>query len=398
MELIDQVSELLYKHNCVIIPGFGGFVANFKSARFQEDRLLSSPAIKRVAFNQSLVENDGLLIRHLSSIKGISYEEAEKEVAVFVRYLHDRLLAYRNYEFRNIGSLYLNTDDKIVFVPYEGLNFFPKSYGLEDVKVKRLQRVIDTQRIKEQHLREPEIKETETTVKPMFPWKAAAVAVVLIGAFAFLMWQYGTTDQNPVSEQSSQPLKGTEQTASFLGDSERHTIPSSPEQQPNSEMTSTSTDVAGDTSDLSELLAETKSEPETINHQADYEENIPSNSGEAEIEPLNTDTEELAASETTSGLMLDELRAKRASLFKKEITYHIVVARGTDAQVLEQIARKFRSRSFQPYLIDGMQVNEKLLCVEKFRNEEHARKYLQLVQKHENKQAEIVKINGSGSY
>ena len=63
MNLINHISELLYDHNCVIIPGFGGFITNYKSADFDHQNNVVLPARKVVAFNQSLVENDGLLIR-----------------------------------------------------------------------------------------------------------------------------------------------------------------------------------------------------------------------------------------------------------------------------------------------------------------------------------------------
>jgi hypothetical protein len=32
MELNKYISDLLRKHNCVIVPDFGGFVANYRSA------------------------------------------------------------------------------------------------------------------------------------------------------------------------------------------------------------------------------------------------------------------------------------------------------------------------------------------------------------------------------
>lgn len=407
MELIDQVSELLYKHNCVIIPGFGGFVANFKSARFQEDRLLASPAIKRVAFNQSLVENDGLLIRHLAAIKGLTYEEAEKEVAVFVRFLHDRLTAYRNYEFRNIGSLYLNKDDKIVFVPYEGLNFYPKSYGLEDVKVKRLQRVIDKQRIAEQHMKEPEIQEAPA-VRPMFPWKAAVAVFVLLGAFGILFWQIGKQGKNGIAVLEDKPLPGTEQTASMLGDSDGN-VGESGIAKISDEPISVDTTIAefenasepGPFSpritEPSEPLKETSEDVVQNGGNKGNGDELPDDVTSEFENPEGVSTEEGSDAERSKPT-LQELREKRLNLFSTEIIYHVVVARGEDVNALQPIMERFRNRSFQPYLIDGLRQYEKLVCVEKFRNEEHAKQYLRLVQKHESKSAEIVKISGTATY
>jgi hypothetical protein len=35
MKIEQYISELLYKYDCVIVPGLGGFVANYKSATIQ---------------------------------------------------------------------------------------------------------------------------------------------------------------------------------------------------------------------------------------------------------------------------------------------------------------------------------------------------------------------------
>jgi hypothetical protein len=78
MELVDLVSDLLFKHNCVIIPGIGGFVANYSQAEFKNDNRTILPSRKRVAFNQSLIENDGLLVNKLSQQKSIMQMQKKK--------------------------------------------------------------------------------------------------------------------------------------------------------------------------------------------------------------------------------------------------------------------------------------------------------------------------------
>ena len=61
MELSGYIGDLLQKHNCVIVPEFGGFIANYKSAVIDTVNNRINPPSKSVLFNPNLVNNDGLL-------------------------------------------------------------------------------------------------------------------------------------------------------------------------------------------------------------------------------------------------------------------------------------------------------------------------------------------------
>lgn len=136
IDMIDFIPDLLYKHNCVIIPEFGGFLTNFKQSGFEENRNVISPSSKKVAFNQSLIENDGLLVNHWSKIKNISYQQSLEEVENFSNYLKEKIKEYRSFDFKNVGTFYLTNENNLLFVPYQGLNFLESSYGLFPVKIR----------------------------------------------------------------------------------------------------------------------------------------------------------------------------------------------------------------------------------------------------------------------
>ena len=62
LQIIDNyICELLYDHDCVIIPGLGGFIANFEPARIIRKQHTIMPPSKKIAFNGKLKNNDGLL-------------------------------------------------------------------------------------------------------------------------------------------------------------------------------------------------------------------------------------------------------------------------------------------------------------------------------------------------
>lgn len=137
-EISEVISSLLYSHNCVIIPGFGGFVANYTPAHLQEDRLTVHPACKRIVFNASLINNDGLVLNAISEQLGITYNEAESKLEAFVQEISSKLNQYRNFEFKNLGTFYLNPEEKLLFVPYYGQNFLDESFGLPALKLKKV--------------------------------------------------------------------------------------------------------------------------------------------------------------------------------------------------------------------------------------------------------------------
>ena len=81
------ISQLLYQHDCVVLPEFGGFIARNKSAYFDAESSRLYPAHKQIGFNKQLTADDGLLTHHYSIINGCSFEQARNEVSEFVRQL-----------------------------------------------------------------------------------------------------------------------------------------------------------------------------------------------------------------------------------------------------------------------------------------------------------------------
>ncbi len=401
MQLIDLIPDLLFKHNCVIIPEFGGFVANFKSARFNEERLLASPAIKRIAFNQSLTENDGLLIKELSRVKGISYADAEKEVSNFVNFLKGRLDQYNNYEFKNIGSFYLNKEGKIVFVAYEGLNFYPNSYGLADVKVKRLERTIDEQRISERQIRKPEVHDPVLDNQRNIPWRSVAAVLVVIVAFSFIIWQIvGSNVQGDMAMVD----KDTQNVASMIDPAtaeDSFAEETSPTEISVEEIEDEQPVIEEEvpSADNSEDYAESTFDDQP-SEQMDYPEETeswddqPTESDvvEAETDYISDNIEEAVRETDALPLTLSELRAMRQAHFGQEQVFYVVVLKSNNTSEIDQVLQNYRSRSFDAFVIDGMQKGEKAVCLERFYDRQNADEYLRLIRNYEHINADIMQV------
>ena len=70
MNLSKYIVDLLVKNNCVIVPNFGGFIANYNPAIIDELRHKIYPPSKRILSNPNLLSNDGLLANYVSTQVG----------------------------------------------------------------------------------------------------------------------------------------------------------------------------------------------------------------------------------------------------------------------------------------------------------------------------------------
>ncbi|NQX98447.1 MAG: SPOR domain-containing protein, partial [Flavobacteriales bacterium] len=130
MKLEQYISELLYQYDCVIVPGLGGFVANYKSATIQPIQNTFSPPSKSVSFNKNLSNNDGLLANHIAQNDGVSFDIATKKIEDYVSKINRDLKLKKRILLQNIGSLFLDSENRTQFEPQHTVNFLLESYGL----------------------------------------------------------------------------------------------------------------------------------------------------------------------------------------------------------------------------------------------------------------------------
>src|SRR5690554_3121261 len=135
MTHLDAIlGTLLLRNNCVIIPSFGGFVANNVSAKVDVKNGLITPPTKALSFNKNLSNNDGLIVHHLAKEKHISFDEAQQLIALEVQQIKVSLKEEKRVHFHNVGFLYINSAGKIAFEQDRFFNLLLSSYGLGAVQ------------------------------------------------------------------------------------------------------------------------------------------------------------------------------------------------------------------------------------------------------------------------
>lgn len=128
------IGDLLLRHNCVIVPSFGGFVAKPIPAKINFEKGTMVPPSKSLLFNKQLINNDGLLINELASQNGISFNDASVEVASKVQVWNKALKSGGRIELDRVGNLYLDEDNNVQFEQDRFFNLLLESFGLGQVQ------------------------------------------------------------------------------------------------------------------------------------------------------------------------------------------------------------------------------------------------------------------------
>lgn len=76
MKIENYIAQLLYRYQCVTVPGFGAFLTEIQSAQLVESSHSFFPPKKLISFNSYLKNNDGLLANHIAQTEKTSYEYA----------------------------------------------------------------------------------------------------------------------------------------------------------------------------------------------------------------------------------------------------------------------------------------------------------------------------------
>jgi len=130
MEIGAVIKEMLFAEDCVIIPGFGGFVSNYQPARIQRETSTLIPPTKEIGFNPELIHNDGMLVGYVMREGGLTYDEARNQIDHYVQDLLRRLRSGERVFLEGVGSFAMDLEDQIRFISDPGINFLIEAFGL----------------------------------------------------------------------------------------------------------------------------------------------------------------------------------------------------------------------------------------------------------------------------
>jgi cell division septation protein DedD len=176
MDISVFISDLLFEHDCVIVPGFGGFICNYRAAEIHPVLHIISPPSKAISFNVNLSSNDGLLISYIAKTGDLSFTAAQSLVSTWVEATKSLLRQKETVVLKRIGRVFSDIEGNLQFVPDESVNYLKASYALKPIAVKPVLRG------KEIDFTEKFAHETKKRdIKPSRVWKIAAMIILVAG-------------------------------------------------------------------------------------------------------------------------------------------------------------------------------------------------------------------------
>lgn len=130
MNIQPYIAQLLYRYQCVTVPGFGAFLTEIQSAQLIESTNTFYPPKKIISFNGQLQNNDGLLANHIAQSEKTSYEYAVSAIQFEVFNWKKTLQENGLFSIKNIGNFSLNADKNLIFTPFDQTNYLTNSFGL----------------------------------------------------------------------------------------------------------------------------------------------------------------------------------------------------------------------------------------------------------------------------
>jgi nucleoid DNA-binding protein len=199
MDIRVYIARLLEEHDCVILPGFGGFIGNYAPARIDPVSHSFVPPAKKILFNINLKQNDGLLCNRIATDEGVSYSEALVLVNEMIETIRHELKTGKPSALPEVGRLFSGKEGTLQFEQEKNSNLLPDAFGLTTFISPPVIRNSHSYRIERVLVQQQ--KETGRKRKlDAGPLKWAAMLALPIGAAAILgITQYGKLKTPAVS-------------------------------------------------------------------------------------------------------------------------------------------------------------------------------------------------------
>lgn len=210
MNIEPYIAQLLYRYQCVTVPGFGAFLTEIQSAQLVESSHSFFPPKKMISFNSHLKNNDGLLANHIAQAEKTSYEFAISAIQYEVFNWKKAVQENGGFAIKNVGNFSLNADNNLIFTPYDQTNYLTNSFGLSAFVSPVVKREIFEQKIEalEETIQEKEVIAFEPEIRTAKPYlKYTAILILGLGltsTIGYSIYQQQITQKTLLVEQAVQ--------------------------------------------------------------------------------------------------------------------------------------------------------------------------------------------------
>jgi hypothetical protein len=186
MSIEKYISQLLYRYQCVTVPGFGAFITETCPASYNDVTQSFLPPSKKVRFNALIKHNDGLLASQIVLSENISFDDAialiDKEVLSW-----EFNLSHKTYvHLQNIGKFYHNPEGHLIFESSDQNEYLTSAFGLTGFKAPVILRESYKKEVSLLEEKVPLTISPNKRKQPSYGWlKYAAAFVIGIGTAGY---------------------------------------------------------------------------------------------------------------------------------------------------------------------------------------------------------------------
>ncbi len=221
MQLATYISDLLYRYECVIIPGFGAFITQYQSAKLDVASSTFTPPRKAVMFNRQLQTNDGILANYVANVENCSYTLALQKIRNFTGELSLQLSEGKTISLEKVGDFHLSEEHTVQFQPSENGNFSTAAFGLATFTTQEINREVYKKEVEALEEKAPIHFTPERRTAPAYLKYAAMglIAITLAGFGGMKFYEGQVQEHNFAEKQKAESIVESQiQEATFVFD------------------------------------------------------------------------------------------------------------------------------------------------------------------------------------
>jgi cell division septation protein DedD/nucleoid DNA-binding protein len=208
-ELVRHIEYLLLDNDCVVVPGFGGFIVEHKPAIWDNKEEIFLPPKRVIAFNPQLNMNDGMLVQTYMDAHATNFSDATKLMQKDVELLNEKLHREGEATLGNTGTIALSSRGQYTFTPDKANMVTPSLFGLDTFTMKDIEALAGTA---EPHTPVRQTKTYDIRISRVFVRNFAAAVVGLLLFFSLTV-PVGNTGVEEVNYANMLPATLFEQIA-----------------------------------------------------------------------------------------------------------------------------------------------------------------------------------------
>lgn len=128
--MVSHIERLLLVHDCVIVPGLGGFVLQSVPAVCNRAEHFFCPSGKEIGFNRTLQHSDGLLAEAYMRQYAVNFRKAQAMIEEDVEEIKRALSLYHKVPMGMLGILETDGEDRLIFNSAHATFLDTRMYGL----------------------------------------------------------------------------------------------------------------------------------------------------------------------------------------------------------------------------------------------------------------------------